>query len=365
MKFYLTCFFSLIYSFSFAQDKQYSSYFDVNYFGGNVVLHNYDILHLIQGHPEGIIVSWNKKTFGYENWEQRFNYPDYGVSFAYQDLKNDVLGANYSLYAHYNFYFLKRNLMLRIGQGLAYTTNPYHKEDNFRNVAFGSSIMSSTYAMLNYKKERVFNRFGLQGGFSFIHYSNANVKAPNTSINSLTLNFGITYSLDEVSPEYQKTLAEDDKKFTEPFKYNLVFRSGVNESDIINSGQFSFYTISAYADKRINRKSAIQLGVDMFYSNFLKEYIKYRSVAFPDEGVSGDEDYKRIGVYAGHELFVNRISLIAQLGYYVYYPYDFEGQTYVRVGMKRYFGKKWFGALTLKSHGFKAEAVEFGLGIRL
>ena len=38
--------------------------------------------------------------------------------------KNDILGNNYTLYAHYNFYFLKRNLMLRIGQGLAFKTNP-------------------------------------------------------------------------------------------------------------------------------------------------------------------------------------------------------------------------------------------------
>jgi len=49
----------------------------------------------------------------------------------------------------------------------------------------------------------------------------------------------------------------------------------------------------------------------------------------------------------------------------VYYPYDFEGRSYVRIGLKRYFGDKWFGALTLKSHGFRAEAVELGIGIRL
>lgn len=365
MKLFLACFFCLICYVNVAQEKQYASYFDVNYFKGNIALHNNDILHLIQGHPEGVILSWNKKTFGFEDWEQRYNYPDYGVSFAYQNLKNEVLGNNYSLYAHYNFYFFKRHLMMRIGQGIAYTTNPYDKEENYRNIAFGSSILSSTYAMLNYKKERIFGRFGLQAGLTFIHYSNANVKAPNTSINSIALNMGVTYSLEDTNPEYQHTLPENDSEFSEPIKYNFVFRSGVNESDIIDSGQFMFYTLSAYADKRINRKSALQLGTDVFFSNFLKEYIKYKAVAFPEEDVSGDEDYKRVGIYAGHELFVNRISLVSQLGYYVYYPFDFEGRLYVRVGLKRYFTKKWFGAITLKSHGFKAEAVELGIGVRL
>ena len=355
--------FCLFCFFGFSQENQESSYFDVNYFKGNIALHNNDILHLIKGHPEGVILSWNKKTFGHNDWEQRFGYPDYGVSFTYQNLKNDVLGNNYALYAHYNFYMLKRNLMLRIGQGLAFTTNPYNKVSNHKNNAFGSSIMSSTYMMFNYKKEGIIDRFGLQAGFSLIHYSNANVKAPNTSVNSITFNLGVTYSLGDEDQEFVHTLT--DEKFTQPIKYNLVFRSGVNESDVVGSGQFPFYIFSGYADKRMGHKSAVQLGADVYFSNFLKEYIKYRYAAFPEDGEDGKADHKRVGLFAGHELFINKMSLLTQLGYYVYYPYDFEGRMYFRVGLKRYFGEKWFGALTLKSHGAKAEAVELGIGIRL
>jgi hypothetical protein len=351
---------------SFSQQKEYTSYMDVNYFRGNIALHNNDILHLIKGHPEGYILSWNKKTYGFNDWEQRYNYPDYGVTFAYQNLKNpDVLGDVSSLYAHYNFYFFNRNLMFRIGQGLAYAEKIYDKVGNYRNNAYGTHLMSSTFVMLNYKKERIVDRVGLQAGFSLIHYSNANVKAPNGSTNSLTFNLGVTYNLDENELEYQHTLEETDKQFTQSIKYNVVFRTGINESDIVGSGQFPFYIFSGYADKRINRKSAFQLGTDVFFSNFLKELILYRSVAFPDENISSDEDYKRVGIFAGHELFVNRISLVTQFGYYVYYPYDFEGQTYLRIGLKRYFGEKWFAAMTLKSHGAKAECVEFGIGVRL
>lgn len=358
---YILC---LCFSSLFSQEaKTEASTFDVNYFKGNIALHNNDILHLIKGHPEGFILSWNKKTFGHEAWEQRYNYPDYGVSFAYQNLKNEVLGNNYSVYAHYNFYFLNRNVMMRIGQGLAYTTNPYDRITNHKNIAFGSKIMSATYVMLNYKKERIIDQFGLQAGFSLLHYSNANVKAPNTSVNSITFNVGVTYNLNEEKSEYISNFT--DEKFTQPIKYNLVFRSGINESDAIGSGQFPFYIVSAYADKRINRKSAFQLGTDVFFSNFLKEYIKYRAAAYPEESNTVDADYKRVGVFVGHELFVNRLSLVTQVGYYVYYPYDFEGQTYFRVGLKRYFNEKWFAAVTLKSHAAKAEAVEFGIGIRL
>ncbi|NNK73891.1 MAG: acyloxyacyl hydrolase, partial [Flavobacteriaceae bacterium] len=247
---------------------------------------------------------------------------------------------------------------------LAVTTKPYDREDNFRNNAFGSRIMSSTYVMLNYKKERLFNRFGIQLGFTLMHYSNANVKAPNTSINSITGSLGINYNLDENDQEYKYDL-KDDEKFTQPIKYNVVFRGGINESDIVGSGQFPFYILSAYADKRINRKSAFQAGTDFFFSNFLKELIDYTVVAFPENDVDSDTDYKRVGLFVGHELFINKLSVVTQFGYYVYYPFDFEGRTYQRIGIKHYFGDRWFGAITLKSHAAKAEAVEFGVGIRL
>jgi len=144
----------------------------------------------------------------------------------------------------------------------------------------------------------------------------------------------------------------------------MVFRTGVNESDVVGTGQFPFYVFSAFVDKRINRKSALQLGTDLFYSKFLKELIYYESIAY---GTSNDYDYKRVGVFLGHELFLNKISLITQLGYYVYYPYDYEGNIYLRLGLKRYIGKKrkWFGSISLKTHWARAEAVEFGIGVRL
>ena len=214
MKKALICFvFVCLCSLSFAQERLTKSSIDFDYFKGNIALHNDGILHLISGHPEGFMLAWNKKTFGEQSWHQRFNYPDYGLSFSYQDLKEPALGHNFGIYGHFNFYFFNRQLMLRIAQGLAFTTNPYDRETNFKNNAFGSAVMSSTYLKLNYKKERLFDRFGIQAGLALIHYSNANVRAPNTSINSITLNAGLTYNLDESDPKYTYDL--EDEKFTE------------------------------------------------------------------------------------------------------------------------------------------------------
>ncbi|WP_274475145.1 acyloxyacyl hydrolase [Mangrovimonas aestuarii] len=362
MRLKLLFFFLFVTLFSKGQNNL-KSFVDVNYFKGNIALHNNSILHLIKGHPEGVVIAWNKKTFGEKEWEQRYNYPDYGFSFSYQNLKNDVLGNNYAFFGHYNFYFFNRNLIFRIAQGIGFNTNPYDKESNHKNVAFGSTFLSSTYVMLNYKKEHVYDKFGIQAGLTMTHYSNGNFKAPNTSVNSIALNVGINYNLDAELPSYIKAINNDS--FSQPVKFNFVLRGGINESDVIGSGQYPFAVVSAYADKRLSYKSALQLGVDAFFSKFLEELIYYKSVAFPEEDVSGDEDYRRVGAFIGHELFVNKLSVLTQVGYYVYCPFDFEGRTYFRAGLKYYMTNKLFAALTLKSHGAKAEAIEFGIGVRM
>ncbi|WP_036382714.1 acyloxyacyl hydrolase [Muricauda sp. MAR_2010_75] len=337
---------------------------DANQFYGSILLHNPDISHLITDHPGGIILGVSRKTYGHKEWESDFGYPDTGYTFVFQNTNNPTLGKHFGLYGHYNFYFLKRNIQLRVAQGLAYNTNPYDKNENFRNNAYGSHILSSTVLMLNYHKENLVAGLGLRAGLSFVHYSNANFKAPNTSTNTMAVNFGLTYDLDG-GKVYEYIEPGPKEKITEPIRYNFALRSGVNESDVIDSGRYGFWILSAYADKRLGRKSAIQLGTDVFFSNFLKELIRFQSISFPEMDVAADTDYKRVGLFVGHELFVNKMSVVAQLGYYVYYPFDFEGRMYNRIGMKRYFGHKIFGAITLKSHGAKAEAVEFGIGIRL
>ncbi|KAA2215868.1 acyloxyacyl hydrolase [Maribacter flavus] len=358
-------FLSLLGTLCFSQDAEVKKHtLDLSQFYGSVLLHNTDISHLITDHPGGLILGYNRKTYGSQEWEELYNYPDYGASFIYQDMNNPTLGENYGLYAHYNFYFLKRKIQFRIGQGIAYTTNPYDREENFRNNAYGSDFMSSTYLMLNYHKENLISGLGMKGGISIIHYSNGNFRAPNTSTNTFALNLGLTYDLDG-GEELAYIRTPNREKVTEPVRYNLILRGGLNESDVIGSGQYGFLIFSGYADKRLGRKSAIHVGADVFFSSFLKELIRFQATSFPEMDVQSDDDYKRIGVFLGHELFINKVSVITQLGYYVYYPFDFEGRVYNRVGLKRYFGKQWFGAITLKSHGAAAEAVEFGMGIRL
>ena len=88
-------------------------------------------------------------------------------------------------------------------------------------------------------------------------------------------------------------------------------------------------------------------------------------MAYPEKNIDANTDYKRIGLFVGHELLINKISLEAQIGYYVYQPFKKDIPVYDRVGMKYYFNKNIFGGFTIKTHLFLAEALEFGIGYRL
>jgi len=349
--------------FSQEKDNRFST-IEAHYFYGAILEHNPDIGHLITHHPEGFVLQYNIKSFGLQEWERRLNYPDWGFTFSYQDMKNSVLGELYGLYSHISWYFLKRNLRLSVGQGVAFATNPYHPDDNYLNNAFGSSFLSATNLKLNYHRENIWEGIGFQAGISLFHYSNGNFTTPNTSINTFAFNLGLNYNLNQDPlPEY---VPFEREKYTEPIKINVLLRFGLNESDVIGMGKFPFVIVSAFADKRLSKSSSVYAGTEFFLSYFLKELIEYRYVAYPEDNLSGDEDFKRVGIFAGYQFRINKLAPFVNAGYYIYYPYDFEGRMYNRLGIKRYIGEKdqIFGIVSVKAHAAKAEAVEFGVGVR-
>lgn len=359
----LVCFFAVIWSAS-AQKPPSRYYFSADVFRGNILRHTGEVTHLITGHPDGVLLSASRRSSGQHEWERAYNLPDVGLSFQYQDFKNEHLGQAYAIGAHYNFYFWQRRLMFRISQGIGWATNPYDKHTNYKNNAFGSRLMSSNLFMLQYRKERVFGPVGLEAGVVFTHFSNGRIKSPNSGINTYGATIGLNYDFGKPLPEAVVDSVFAD--FKEPFRLSLYVRSGVNESQITGSGQKPFYHFSVAVDKRLGRKSAIQIGADWFVSKYLEEFIRYSSVAYPQRNpIDPDTDYKRLGVFIGHELFINRLSIETQFGYYAYKPFDYEMDFYQRAGLKYYIYKNLFTGVALKTHGGRAEAIEFGVGTRL
>lgn len=351
-------------SLTFSQEKIYTDAFQLDYLYGKIMDHSPNILHLIQGPTNGALLSWDRQTYGQRDWEQWYNYPSFGASLLVQHMGSPELGNVYSLHGDYRFYFFKRRLSMRIGGGIAYVANPFDLTNNPTNTAYGSSISGSVLLGLQYEKRRLFDSpFGFQAGTFLVHYSNGKSRSPNTSTNNYGIQFGITYDLDATEPE--KKSDEIATNFSEPVRFNVVLSSGNNDSGVIGMSQYPFLVTTLYADKRINRKSSIQFGTEVFFTKTLRKYIQYANLAFPEnESITGEEDWKRVGLFVGHELFIGKLSLVTQAGYYVYYPFDYLKPYYTRIGLKRYVYKNVFASIMLKTHLAKAESMEYGIGIR-
>lgn len=339
-----------------------SSYFQLDYFKTNILPQN-GAKHLITGRPKGFIFSWNKRSFGEKLWEQHYNYPDVGFAFGYQDFENNSLGKLYALYTHYNFYLLKRKLILSTGIGIAYNTNPYDKVTNNKNVSFGSHLNSSSYIKLFYQKENLIQNIGFQAGFIFIHASNASFKAPNKGINTYGVNIGLNYNLNTKPQPFIRKI--DSLNYNEPIHFNINFSTGFNESDHIGTGIKPFMVFSFFADKRLNRKSSLQLGAELNLYYYLKDYIKFQYVFNGDVTRTNFPDWKRVGVFVGHELFINKLSFVTQVGYYLHAPSILNEGIYERVAFKRSFNNSnYYATIAVKAHLIDAESLEFGVGYR-
>lgn len=335
----------------------------LHYHYGSIIPHSPNINHLITGPSQGFLLSIDKHSEKKHTWQDIYNDPDIGVSFHNQNNHSQELGDLYGVYAHYNFYFLKRNLQLRIAQGVAYSTNPYDKGNNFRNIAYGSQFMPSTYFMLNYHKPNIYKNIGVNAGLLFTHHSNATIKSPNTSTNTLSFALGVTYDFSN-SMRFQQNSSDLSYPDDNQWKINTILRAGINESHIIGMGQKSFYHLSMLTEKPISETGGLQLGGELFLSNSLKELIPFMAKSFPETGINADDDWKRIGVFAGYEWYLNRLSLEGQVGFYVWDQYKQNGSLYQRLGMRYYIQSNWFAVMSLKTHFAKAEAFELGIGYK-
>ncbi len=350
---FLLMFLSFSLGTSSAQKEAYPYSVDLNYQLGSVLLFQNGSLS-----PNNVahtfVLGLNKQTFGTKEWHRTYNYPNYGLSFVYQKNNQAYLGDVYSLMLHYTHFFFKRKLAMKIADGLSFGTNPFALGNNEENVFITSSLSNGFLFSLQWKETDLWKGLGWQAGISFTHYSNGKIKLENKGLNSLFGHIGLNYSFgQEKTPFITEGLKEGlDKKV----HYNFVVRGGVNENTS-RTGYDKLYTLSLFADKRLSKKSRIQFGCDYFASDFLKHELEASG--------RGDCSSKRVGVFVGHDLVFNRFSLPIQIGYYVYNPTNYKKAIYQRVGAQYLLNKHLFMSLAVKVHLGSAEALEYGLGLRL
>ena len=337
-----------------------------NTFKGFIMMHDHTMGHLIREHPVGFEIFINQNTYGDKLWHKLYNYPDVGFSLAYFDFKIRELGKIFASTVYLDFYARRgrrSDVIFKIGAGLGFSTNPYERETNNKNNVVGSTVTFTMQGRLGYNY-KINDRLKLTSALSLTHFSNGAFQMPNKGINIISANLGFSYLLaDHSRSEFRERPVGDidHKDEDKKLHYNISVFAGVREIIPIGGKKYPFINTVLYLDKKLNKKSALLLGADFFYSWAVKQEIK--TARELEEGEN--PDFKRAGITFGHELFVSKVSLLTQLGVYIYRPFKSGEPIYQRYGLKYYFNDKVFSGVFLRAHYGVAQNVEWGLGIRL
>ncbi len=353
-------FFSLLFfsHFSFSQSKSNGWSVGANIQYGFILSHRHNMGHLVRGHTPAYELTVSKQTFGKKYWQQHFHYPVIGYSFVYINLKNnDQLGTAFALFPHISFPQNKQRKFMRyfrMGCGAGYITKIFDRIENNKNNAIGSHFNVFLSFMYGFKW-KVHQNFSIDGGLSLVHFSNATIKSPNLGINVPTVQLGATWHFSDGKEVYKTDSIAPlrDRKW----HYSVIISGGMKESDVIAGNKYGIASLNAEAVKPVSRKSRIGVGLDIFYDATLEDKLKRN---FQD--YSGMFAVIRPGLHFHYELKISEFSAFFDVGGYLYTRWKGDTYIYARQGVRYRIAKHFLIGVALKTHYFKADFAEWGIG---
>lgn len=350
LRFFCLFFFCLIVGeHAFAQK---SFRYALGYRHGLLLNHHEELRDLYGGiNPQGIEFTWLKQTDGSKDWHQVWNFPDIGINLAYYNLQDRDLGFTVLSSVFLQKYIGDRSdklqLSFKVAPGISYSNKIFKKGENDNNTFVSTKInmvMEGNF-LAHYQLSDQTHAFG---GISFSHYSNGGVRLPNSGINIPALTLGMTYTPhpSRITREYRE-IPNISRKVTAHLMYAGSLKAINEESKELGYA----WTLSGYGHWRLNHRSAMTGGLDLFYNSTISERVD-----------NPEASEYRVGIHGGHDLTAGPTSLLLQVGYYIYRPVDVDKSFYWRLGMKQQISPRFFAGLFLKAHMGRADVLEWGLG---
>jgi len=318
----------------------------------------------------GIELYANKVTIGSKAWQSKFNYPHVGFALEYYNYNvPNELGEAYSASTYLDFTPTpkkKNQFRINIGTGIVYSTKKFDGVNNELNKAISSDISYILRGTIHYEIQ-LSEKYYFNINAAFRHYSNGKLNMPNNGMNFPAFGVGLRYVPEPEKIKYYSDTTRTD--YDKSIKFNLMASHSWREV-WREDYKHSAYSFSLYLSKRISEFNSILLGVDGF--KYDRESVKREYINWLMDNPNVSEDYQpdykegQAAITVGTELYLDKIAVIVQGGFYVYKPQEFyESTWYQRYGLKYYPIKQAFAQITLKAHSRTADMIEFGIGVTL
>lgn len=302
----------------------------------------------------------------------KYGYPSYGVGL-YSGFLGDpeIFGNPNAVFGFINFPVsnpARRNqFAIEPSLGLTYNLNPFDPESNPLNDAIGARM--AVYFDLNFGwAYRWTPEMDITYGIDFSHFSNGRSFTPNWGLNMLGINVGLRYHYNADQHRTEKGMYPDNRlqsrylrsektpnvKVEKNQSVNVYFALGTVQTEEGAGTDTRYGTFSLVLDyqHKFNNMHSVSAGVDYFVDNSLKE-------TYPE----GDGKNSLVGIHAGYDFMFWRLTTLLHGGTYITDKLGKEA-LFLRPAI-RYNINKWaYAQVGLKTIGFAADWVEFGIGFR-
>ena len=293
------------------------------------------------------------KTRGQKEWQRVYNYPEIGIGLSHNYLTTKSLGNPTASYSFINLPLLPDSkLKLNLGMllGFAWGFNPYNEQDKI-NIAISSKC--TAYASINLNTSiKIGQNFDILLSAGGYHYSNGNMKKPNKGINMLGAETGLRYSFPKSDTELNTEPVDPIVKSSSV----LVFTSWSVKDEATYFRHYSAGTFSMGYYHTISHKSRLSTGIDLFYDEGNLYFTQKENLL---------KNKLAVGLFGGHELTFNQLSIVTQIGIYLRNPSPNDPFYYERLGVRYIIAKRFAPSVTIKAHEFKVDFIEWGLGFVL
>jgi hypothetical protein len=330
----------------------------LNFQKGFIIPHSATIRSVSYSKPWVIESDFSWHYSSDKAWQYCSCYPRIGISAMYINFDNpSILGRGYTL-APYVEPFLsaykKFSVSIRFSTGVAYLDKIYHPIDNPENLFFSARIsyLLSLNLAFNY---RLTQRFNLRLSGNYNHISNGGNKEPNKGINFPTLALGIDKYFKPVSflPR-DKAVNKIPEKRTS-FKLGLL---GTAKKPLQEKNdRYLIYGVYFSWNYFMSRKSTITTGLEYVNDGSLQNFLRKTEISPPD--------HKKVGMLAGHELYLGKFRFSQQLGVYLYSPAKTRDPIYQRWGLDFLVVKRLYVGINLKAHRHVADFMDARIGCEL
>lgn len=303
-------------------------------------------------------ISFNKETYGLERYEILYNYPRKGIDIFYTEFgQKELFGTAVGAFPFLNFPLIKDNKVytwVRVGVGACYFT----KRFNIDGVIPGKAPGPKLNGLINISPSMGYSptkRMTFFGGISFFHITNAGFTPTPYFFNSFTgfIGYSLVIKKGTVTPQAEPLASPRNK-----WKTTIMAGAGFRQVNTEPKKVYTPATLSISATRWLSKKSRFGFTGDVFYDPSIPPRIMLGYKPVPAGLIE-----LREGIALNYTWVVGNLEVPLDFGVYLFPAYVNDGSFYNRYGLRFFPQKNFFLNFTVKSHFFKPDHLEAGLGV--